>query len=201
MAIDPTASERIDQYIADAAGFAQPILKKIRAAIHKADREIVEVWKWGAGFERNGLVCGLAAFKAHVSLHFYKGALLEDKRKLLEDCSGSNAHARRLKFKTPADFDARVVEEYVREAATLNLKGIKAPARRAELPLPPDLKKAIAANAGAKAFWDGLAPGYRRDYIDWVIQAKQDATRDSRIETTVQWLSEGKTRNWKYMKP
>jgi len=198
MAIHPKAKQEIDKYLASLDGFAKPICRKLRELIHRADPAIVEDWKWGPNFNKNGMVCGFGAFKAHVSLAFFKGSLLKDSKKLLEDCSGSNAHNRTMKFSSLDDIDEKAVIAYVKEAAALNDKGIKMPARRTEIPMPGDLKKAIAASAKSSAFWEGLPPGARRDYIDWVVQAKREETRAERIATTVKWCGEGKRRNWKY---
>ncbi len=200
MAIHPKARQEIDTYIASLDGFAKPVCRKLRELIHKADPDIVEDWKWGPNFNHDGMVCGFGAFKAHVSFAFFQGAAMKDPKKLLIACSEDNARNRTMKFSSVDDIDERAIVAYVKEAVALNVKGIKAPARRAAIPMQPDLKKALAGNAKARAFWDGLTPGYQRDYLDWVTQAKQEATRKERVATTVQWCSKGRTRNWKYEK-
>jgi uncharacterized protein YdeI (YjbR/CyaY-like superfamily) len=196
-----TTKKQIDRYIASTAPFAQPICRKLRTLIHKADPDIVEDVKWGSpNFAKQGMICGLAAFKEHVSLHFFKGALLEDPKKRLEDCSGSNARGRTLKFRSTADVDARELIGFVRQALALNEKGVKGEVRRAEIPMPADLKAALAEDAKARAAFEAFTPGRKREYLEWIVEAKRAETRARRIETTVQQSREGKSLHWKYQK-
>jgi uncharacterized protein YdeI (YjbR/CyaY-like superfamily) len=200
MAIHPKAKQNIDRYVASAPEFARPICHRLRELIHKADPGIVEDWKWGPNFNRQGMVCGFGAFKEHVTLAFFKGALLEDPKKLLVDCSGSNAHNRSLKFRSVRDIDEKTLIAYVREAAKLNEEGAQGERRRAEIPLPADLKAALAKDKEAKKAFLELTPGYRREYLEWVVQAKRPETRAARIETTVKQSREGKTLHYKYQR-
>ena len=198
MPIHPKASQEIDKYVAALDGFAKPICKKLREVIRKADPDIVEDWKWGPNFNKNGMICGFGAFKEHVSFTFFQGAAMKDPKKILAPCSADNAHNRTVKFRDVDEIDEKTLAAYVKEAAALNAKGVQAPAKKAAIAVPPDVKKALAGNAKAKAFFDALAPGYQRDYLEWIVQAKQPATRSTRIETTVKQCAEGKRRNWKY---
>ena len=111
--IHPKAEELIDRYIDSIEPFAQPICRRLRALIHKAEPEIIEDWKWGPNFNKDGMVCGFGAFKEFVSIAFFMGALLKDPKKTLIDCSGSNAEKALLAF--------------VKEAVALNEKGVKPP--------------------------------------------------------------------------
>ena len=198
MPIHPKAKQEIDKYIASAPAFAQPICRKLRAAIHKADPDIVEDWKWGPNFNKQGMICGFGAFKEHVSLGFFKGALLKDPRKLLEDCSGSNAHNRTLKFRSVDDVDEKAMIAFVQQAVQLNESGVKGEVRRAEIPVPADLKSALAKDSKARAAFDSFTPGYRREYLEWIVAAKRPETRAQRIDTTVRQSREGKTLHYKY---
>jgi hypothetical protein len=198
MPIHPKARQEIDGYIKSAPGFAQPICRKLRALIHKADPAIVEDWKWGPNFNKQGMICGFGAFKEHVSLAFFKGALLQDPKKLLADCSGSNAHNRTLKFRSVADLDEKTLIAYVKEAAKLNEQGVKGKVRRAGISVPADLKAAVAKDAKAKKYFDGLTPGYRREYLEWIVEARRPETRAARIDTAVKQCREGKTLHYKY---
>ena len=194
-----TTEKKIDAYIASTAPFAQPICRKLRTLIHKADPDIVEDVKWGApNFNKQGMICSFAAFKEHVSLGFFKGALLKDPKKLLEDCSGSNAHNRTLKFRSAADVDEKALIAFVKQAVALNEKGIKGEVRRSEIPMPADLKAALAKDGKAKAAFGAFTPGRRREYLEWIVGAKRPETRAQRIETTVQQSREGKSLHWKY---
>lgn len=197
-AIHPNASREIDRSIASAPAFARPICRKLREIIRRADPGIVEDWKWGPNFNKGGMVCGFGAFKAHVTLTFFRGSLLKDPAKILAPCSASNAHNRSVKFASADEIDEKTLSAYVKEAAALNGKGVKAPARRKEIPVPPDLRKALGAQAKARAYFDGLTPGYRREYVEWIVEAKRPETRTERIRTTVRQCAEGKTLHFKY---
>ncbi|MBI3271217.1 MAG: YdeI/OmpD-associated family protein [Planctomycetes bacterium] len=196
--IHPQAKREMDKYIAEAPEFARPICRKLRSIIRKADAGLVEDWKWGPNFNKDGMVCGFGAFKAHVTLTFFRGSAMKDPKKLLAPCSADNAHNRSMKFVSVDEIDEKTLGSYVKEAAALNVQGVKAPARKAALATPDDLTRALAEKAKARAFFDGLPPGARRDYVEWVLQAKRPESRASRIETTVQQCGEGKRRNWKY---
>jgi len=198
MPIRPDAGKRIDEYIASVPDFAKPICRKLRAVVRKADPGIVEDWKWGPNFNKQGMVCGFGAFKAHVTFTFFKGSHLKDPKKILAGCSDDNAHNRSIKFTRVDDVDEKTLAAFVREAAALNVKGVRVEARRAEIPLPADLRKALSENAAARKYFDGLTPGYRREYIEWVVQAKRPETRLQRIETTVRQCRGKKTLHFKY---
>ena len=127
----PDDSKRIDAYIAKAADFAQPILKKLREACRKADPALVEELKWGVpSFTKNGLVCAFAAFKQHVTFTFFRGSRLKDPKKLLDPCTTSTVNSRSIKFVAGDGVDAKTLGAYVREAAALNATGAKPLARR-----------------------------------------------------------------------
>ncbi len=198
MPIHPNASKEIDRYIAGTPAFAQPICRKLRTLIHKADAGIVEDWKWGPNFNKQGMICGFGAFKAHVTLAFFKGSLLKDSKKILFACSESNVHNRSIKFTDAKQIDETALIAYVKEAAKLNELGVKPAPRRAPIKMPPDLKKGLAAKAKARQYFEGLTPGYQREYIEWVVQAKRPETREARITTTIKQCGEGKTLHYKY---
>ena len=64
--------------------------------------------------------------------------------------------------------------------------------------LPPAFAAALARQASARRFFDSLAPGHRRDYVLWIAEAKREETRLRRIAQALDWLAEGKRRNWRY---
>ena len=195
----------VDQYIEKAAPFAQPILKRIRKAFHKAHPEIRETIKWGVPhFEHKGVVGMMAAFKQHVSWGFWKAQLMSDPKGILakvgETSMGGNKVTRLSDL--PPD---EVIVDYVREAVRLNEEGVKVERRprtkaTTDVEVPADLTAALKKNAKAKKAFEGFPPSHRREYVEWITEAKQEATRQKRLATTLEWLSEGKPRNWKYMK-
>lgn len=192
---------RIDAYIARAAPFARPILERIRHRVHAAAPEAEETLKWGApAFTIDGkILLMMAAFKAHAALNFWRGQELrgEAARKDAMGQFGKLASVEDL----PAD-DA--LDALIRQAADL-ARQAPAPRQAKHAPRPPaamhpELAAALAAAPKAKAALDGFPPSAQRDYLDWIADAKQEATRKKRIATAIEWLSEGKRRNWRYEK-
>ena len=144
------------------------------------------------------MVCWLAHFKNHVGLNFFKGSLIEDLHDHLYDEACMDKGNRMLKFREMSDVDLDKLNHYIYEAVRLNDEGIKVAKKKIENSVPDDLGSALKENPKAKTFFDSLAPGYKRDYIEWITSAKREATREKRLATTIEWLSEGKKKNWKY---
>lgn len=191
--------ERITAYIQDAPPFARPILRHLRAVVHEACPAVEETLKWKMpSFEYKGLLCGMAAFKQHAVFGFWKGKLIVDtKGRSVEQAMGQFGCLTSVKD-LPAK---RVLVGYVKKAMELNEAGTtmrRAPRAKPALRMPADLKSALEKSRRAEARWDELPPGARRDYLEWVLEAKQPATRARRIATTVEWVAAGKKRNWKY---
>lgn len=194
-------SPEVDAYIASAAEFARPILKRIRAAFHKGCPAIEERLKWGMpSFEYRGLLGSMAAFKAHVSWGFWRQQELPDPRGIFqrEGMFGGG------KIRTVSQLPPRsVMIEYVRAAARLNETG---PARRAKKPLKPPVKvpdyllRALRTNSKARETFERFPPSHKREYVEWITEAKQEATRGRRLAIAIEWLAQGKSRDWKYEK-
>ena len=192
----------VDAYIAGAAAFAQPVLKKLRALYHKACPSIEESIKWGVPcFSHNGIVGSMAAFKEYVGIGFWKGELLDDPTGLFKGVGATQMSA--LKFRTVKDLPAdKVLVNMIKQAVALNATGTKrAPARaKPDAAVPEDLLAALKKNKAALKTFEAFAPGYKREYAEWITEAKQEATRAKRLKQAIEWIAEGKTRNWKYMK-
>lgn len=192
----PSTDPRIDAYISNAAPFAQPILKHIRKLVHKACPDVTETMKWSfPHFDHKGIMCAMAAFKEHCKFGFWKGSLLKEAR-LLESLEKITS----LKDLPPD----KVLLACITEAAILNEKDIKPPAKvkapKAALPTPDELLSALKKNKKALKTFEDFSPSHKREYIEWITEAKTEATRNKRIETTLEWLTEGKSRHWKYQK-
>ena len=191
---------RVDAYIAAAADFAKPILKRVRALVHRGCPDVEETMKWSfPHFDHRGIMCGLAAFKGHCAFGFWKGRLVVDpKTNRSAEAMGQFGRITSLR---DLPSDATIVA-MVRKAARLNEEGIPVPRRRSapkkEAVVPPDLAAALRAVKGARAAFDGFAPGKRREYVEWLAEAKTEETRKRRLATAVAWIAEGKSRNWKY---
>lgn len=197
----PETDPRIDAYIEKSADFAQPILTHLRALVHDAVPEAVETIKWGMPhFTVNGKnLAGMAAFKAHASFGIWP-TLEEDAPEATRDGMGSFG-----KLASVADLpDAAELTARLQKGAAILRAGIKAtpklkkPAKPLPV-MPEDFGEALAAIPAASAVWDGFAPSHKREYLDWVIEAKRMETRQKRIAQSVEWIAQGKQRNWKYM--
>jgi hypothetical protein len=183
---------RIDDYIAQAPPFAKPILTRIRKAVHAGCPGVTETLKWRTPtFEYKGILCGMAAFKAHCVLGFWKGTLL--------------ATPVRDRFESIDDVPSEAaLVKLVKEAAALNEEGVKAP--RAKKPpkpplaTPPDMLAAIRKNKKAHTTYEAFSPSCKREYVEWITEARTDETRTRRLATAIAWMAEGKVRNWKYVK-
>jgi uncharacterized protein YdeI (YjbR/CyaY-like superfamily) len=191
---------RVDEYIAKAPAFAKPILVEIRERVHAACPDVEETIKWRQpSFEYKGLMCGMAAFKEHCVFGYWKAPLV-----LGAAAEGANAMGSRDKITSVADLPSkRAFRAHVRKAMELNEAGITlerpVKERKPEIVVPADLAAAVKKNKKAQATFDQFSPSHRREYIEWVTEAKTDATRATRLQQTVEWLAEGKPRNWKYM--
>ena len=195
MSLEP----RIDAYIARAPDFAKPILEKVRERVHAAVPEAEEAMKWSApSFTLNGkILLVMASFKAHAALNFWRGQEIGD------GSAKAGAMGQFGKLTSLADLPADAeLDALIREAAVLAaIAPVPRKAKHEPKPAPamhPQFAAALAQAPAAQAVLDGFPPGAQRDYLEWIAEAKQDATRAKRIATAIEWLSEGKRRHWKY---
>ena len=191
---------RIDAYIEKAQPFARPILKHIRKAVHAGCPDVEETLKWGVPhFDYKGVMCGMAAFKEHIRFGFWKSQLLG-----LPASSDGEGMAQFGHVKSLDDLPSeKKLVALVKKAAALNEQGVKAPrmksAPKPPLTMPDEFASALNKNNKAQANFEAFSPSHKREYIEWITDAKQEATRARRIATAVEWIAERKARNWKYM--
>jgi uncharacterized protein YdeI (YjbR/CyaY-like superfamily) len=191
---------RVDAYIAKAPEFAKPILAHIRYVVHDACPGVEEDLKWSTpSFMYKGILCGMAAFKQHATFGFWKHDLVTGSPRV----EGSMGFGR---LTTVSDLPPKkALAAYVKKAAALNDAGIK-PARtpmrgkpKPPAKAPAELVAALKKNRKAQATFDAFSPSAKREYIEWITDAKSEDTRARRLEIAVKWMAEGKHRNWKYM--
>jgi uncharacterized protein YdeI (YjbR/CyaY-like superfamily) len=193
---------RVDAYIQKAAPFAQPILLHLRSVVHEACPGVEETIKWrNPSFDYKGIFCGMAAFKAHATFGFWKDSVLVKRL----PASDAKALSQLARITTLDELPAKkTLVRIVKAAATLNDEGIKMMrpkgAPRAAPRPPADLAAALAKNPQASATFTAFSPSQKREYVDWIVEAKQAATRAKRLATAVEWIAEGKERNWKYVR-
>ena len=190
---------RIDAYIANAPAFAQKILSHVRERVQAAAPEAEETIKWSApAFTVDGkILLVMASFKAHAALNFWRGQEVGDG----SPKAGAMGQFGRLTSLADLPSDDEL-DAIIREAAAL-AKTAPAPRKTKNAPRPapelhPEFAAALAKAPKAKAVLDDFPPSAQRDYFEWIGEAKQDATRQKRIATAVEWLTEGERRHWKY---
>lgn len=193
----------IDQYINQQQVFAQQIMSQLRDVIHTASPKMTEAIKWRHPcFENNGLVCAMAAFKQHVTFSFFKGKLLDDNANLFT--KSDNNELTSLKFKTLADIpESDILIAYLQQAIALNTapkaEKKKTPRKdKKDLVIPDYLRTALAENPVAANAFNNFSYSKQKDYIQWLTSAKKETTRNSRLVTAIEWIGEGKSKNWKY---
>jgi hypothetical protein len=199
------SDSRIDAYIAKSASFAQPILRHLRSLVHRACPGATETIKWSMPhFEHGGsILCGMAAFKAHCSFGFWHHQM--NGRVAAAGIDAQDGMGSFGRITSPKDLPSdKTLLRLIGEAAKLNESGAPARPRPASrgpkkaLPMPTDLAAALKKNPRAAAVFTDFAPSHRKEYIQWIVEAKRDETRQKRLATTIEWLEQGKARNWKY---
>lgn len=190
-----TKDPRVDAYIAKAGDFAKPILTEIRARVHDACPACEETMKWSSpSFQYKGMLCGMGAFKAHCMFGFWKAELV---------VGGSNPHARFRHLTSVADLPPKKeMAALIHKAMALNDDGVavtRAPReKKAAAGVPTDLTNALKKNKKARVAFAAFSPSHKREYVEWITEAKREETRTKRVATAIQWIADGKSRNWKY---
>lgn len=192
---------RVDAYIAAAAPFARPILKHLRKVVHAGCLDAVETMKWSMPhFDYKGPLCGMAAFKAHCSFGFWKGSLILDSDPAAErEAMGHFGRITALSDLPPE----RVLIAYVQKAVELNEAGVKSPTRskpkkKEPFEVPAYLTAALKKNKKAHATFENFSYSHQKEYVEWLTEAKREATRDKRLATALEWMASGKSLNWRY---
>lgn len=183
--INPNASKLIDKYLTSKAPFANEICLLLRDLIHKSDNLIIEDWKWNIPvFHKNGMVCGFAGFKKHVSLTFFNGVLMKDKHQLFsDDCNAQKT--RTIKFFHVSDINENQLLGYFKEAFSLSEIPIKKEIQKKEIVIPDLLQNALDNNEIAKANFNKMAYTYRKEYALHITDAKREATKIKRLEKVI----------------
>lgn len=199
--------KRIDAYITKAQPFAQPILKHVRALVHKACPEVTETIKWGMpSFEYKGLYFGFAAFKQHCTFAFWKARLIKDPKNYLgqNKAAGGEAMGNFGRVTSLKDLPPdKLIIDFLKQAKKLNDDGVKAAPKKTvskAIRTPAWFMDALKKNKMALITFQNFSPSHKREYLEWITEAKTEATREKRLATTLEWLAEGKSRNWKYVK-
>lgn len=198
-----TRDPRVDVYIAKQQEFAKPILAHIRDVVHAACPEVEETLKWSSPhfMYKGGMMCGMAGFKAHAIFGFWKGKLIDGVSPNRN--GGGEAMGNFGKLTSVKDLPSKAaMTALIKQAMKLNEEGVTVPrptrGTKPEAPVPPELKAALAKNGKAATHFAAFPPSHRREYVRWITEAKREETKAKRVAQAVEWIAEGKGRNWKY---
>lgn len=204
-----TKDKRVDAYILKAQPFAQPILNHLRKLVHKACPEVQEVVKWGMpSFDYKGPLCSMASFKQHAVFGFWKYKLMKDPKNYLGSikADGGAAMGNMGRITSLKDLPPdKIITGFLKQAMKLNDDGVKLdktvknPVTEKNSTPTPAFTAALKKNKKAWKVWEEWTPGKKKEYVDWLREAKTEDTRKKRMEQAVEWISEGKIRNWKYV--
>ena len=199
----PKTDKRIDAYIAKSPEYARPILTHLRALIHKVCPEVEEAMKWSSpAFDYKGPLVVMAAFKEHAHFNLWKAALIPGAKGILTDDDGKPAKMRQIKTLKDLPSD-KVLTGFIKAGIKLNEEGKtveKKTTPKKEIPIPEYFTKALSKNKKASATFEKFSPSQRREYLEWIVDAKTEDTRLKRLTQALEWMAEGKTRHWKYQK-
>lgn len=196
---------RVDAYIQKAQPFAQPILQHLRSLVHRVCPTAEETMKWSFPhfMYKGDMLCSMASFKQHAVFGFWKAPLMKDP--VLQQTATSEVAMGHLgKITSLKDLPSdKQIMAWIQEAMALNDQGIKLPkkpAAKAPVAVPDYITEAMQQHAQAWAVWEAFAPSHRKEYVQWITEAKTEATRQKRLMQTIEWVAAGKSRNWQYEK-
>lgn len=200
----PQFDPRIDEYISKSADFAQPILRHLRALVHQTAPGVEEGWKWSFPhfIYRGEILCSLASFKNHCAFGFWKGSLLKTGEGIFSERGMGMGNLGKIQSMADLPADS-LIKAALQEAMSLNDNKIKVakvakPTSPQVVEVPEDFQHLLNQNPAAALTMETFSPSNRKEYLMWIAEAKTEATRAKRMETSIEWLSEGKIRHWKY---
>jgi uncharacterized protein YdeI (YjbR/CyaY-like superfamily) len=202
----PAYDPRIDAYIDKSAPFAQPILTHLRELVHKACPDVEETMKWSMPhFDYKGVMCSMASFKQHCSFSFWKAFLLKDPKGFIKERAAQGGegmgHLGRITSLKDLPPDKGLID-LIKQAKKINDDGLKLPPKEKkapkELTTPDYFLKELKKNKSAFVVFENFSPSQKKEYVQWITEAKSEDTRNKRMATAIEWIAEGKKRNWKY---
>lgn len=198
-------SPQVDEYIEKSQDFAKPILTYLRETVHEfcPDAEEAIKWKFPTFLYKGKILCSITAFKQYCSMGFWLHGEMKTIENLETNAEKSNMFSLG-KIKAPEDLPSKIqMKNMILEAMELTDMGVKmkksAPSKT-EIEIPDYFQKALEKNKKAAEVFDKASPSFRKEYVMWIIDAKTENTQNRRIEQALEWMSEGKGRNWKYEK-
>jgi uncharacterized protein YdeI (YjbR/CyaY-like superfamily) len=195
---------RIDEYIGKKAAFAQPILNHLRELMHTVSPLITETIKWGHPFfEYKGTLANMAGFKEHCVFGFWNSTAIVDPYGVLQRPGEKEAAGNFDRITKLSDLPSdEILKDFILQAIALKDNDYKAPAKKptAKAPIaePDYFLTALNEHPKAKAIYDAFSPSHKREYLEWITEAKTEATLLKRTESAMELMAEGKSKNWKY---
>ena len=159
------------------------LLHKLRALLLECNLE--ENIKWGAPvYSYNGKnIVGIGAFKSYAGLWFFQGALLKDKSKVLVNAQeGKTSAMRQWRFNSIEEASDALISEYITEAIANHKAGKEIKPEKKPLIIPELLKEELASDVELADAFDHLSLSCKREYADYISEAKKDETKVNRIE-------------------
>jgi uncharacterized protein YdeI (YjbR/CyaY-like superfamily) len=202
-----TKDVKVDLYISKSADFAKPVLNHFRKLVHTACPDVEEKIRWSfPNFDYKGMMCSMAAFKQHCALTFWKAQLMKDKTLVaIADSESAMGHFGKITSLKDLPSDKNIIG-YIKEAMKPNEDGIRLPVKKKsnsnkkEVKVPNDFSLMLKKNKMAFKTFNHFSLSHKKEYVEWIIEAKTEATINKRMKTAIEWLTEGKPRNWKYIK-
>ncbi len=197
---------RIDAYIDKAADFAKPIIIHLRELIHAACPDVEETWKWSfpVFMYKGGMLCNIAAFKKHCAFGFWKASIMPDPDNILTIADkAAMGHLDKIEKLQDLPKDS-ILKKYIKAAMKLNDEGVTVARpkptekEKKELQVPDYFTKELKKNKEAEKIFNAFSYSHKKEYIQWFEEAKTEPTRNKRMAQALEWIAEGKGRNWKY---
>ncbi|GAB0155022.1 hypothetical protein CHRYSEOSP005_02820 [Chryseobacterium sp. Alg-005] len=198
-------STKVDEYIENSPDFAKPVLHYLRETIHEVcpDAEEAIKWKFPTFMYKGKILCSLTSFKQYCSMGFW----LHGEMKMIKELE-TNAEKSSMfslgKITKMEDLPSKLLlKKAILEAMELTDMGVtmkKAAPSKTETEIPDYFQEALQQNKKALEVFENKSPSFRKEYIMWITDAKTEATRNKRMEQSLEWIAEGKGRNWKYEK-
>ncbi|KFF22242.1 YdeI/OmpD-associated family protein [Chryseobacterium sp. JM1] len=197
---------QVDEYIEKSPDFAQPILSYLREIVHECCPEAEEAikWKFPTFMYKGKILCSVTSFKQYCSLGFWLHGEMKTLKEM-ETTAEKSSMFSLGKLTKMEDLPSKVqLKKMMKEAMELTDMGVtmkKAAPSKVETEVPDYFQAALNENKKASEVFEKGSPSFRKEYINWITEAKTEATRNKRMEQALEWLAEGKSRNWKYQKP
>lgn len=195
----------VDEYIEKSPDFSKPILNYIREIVHEfcTDAEEAIKWKFPTFMYKGKILCSMVSFKAYCSMGFWLHGEMQTIKNLETDVEKTNMFSLGKITKLEDLPSKPQLKKIILEAMELTDMGVKlkkAAPTKTETAVPDEFQNVLDQNKKVLEIFQKASPSFRKEYINWITEAKTETTRNKRMEQAIEWISEGKGRNWKYEK-